>query len=215
MTKTIPIINDIEPAVSILKNGGVIAYPTETFYGLGCSAFNEEALKRIYEIKERSLTQPLPLIVRDFQQVLEIADIPEKLYPSIKEITDNFWAGSLSILLQAKKHISPIITAHTGTIVVRQSPHALCQEITTLLDAPLISTSANKSGEKPAQFANELDSRLAIDAILDCKNKADFPQGGLPSTIIDVQGNKKIRLLRKGVFDISLLEKLGYSIIHN
>ncbi len=207
------IITDINRAVQILKNGGVIAYPTETFYGLGCSAFNEEALTRIYEIKERSLTQPLPLIVSDFKQVLELANINENIYSSVKEITDKFWAGSLSILFNAKDCVSPIITANTRTIVIRQSPHALCQQMTTLLNAPIVSTSANKSGEKPAQFAHELDKSLSIDAILDIERKEDEPQGGLPSTIIEVLPNKKIRPLRTGAFDLSKLEKLGYSIL--
>ncbi len=209
MNKEILVNSNIDKAAQILLDGGVIAYPTETYYGLGCSAFNEKALRRIYEIKERSLTQPLPLIVRDFKQVLEIADIPTSIFTSIEEITQHFWAGSLSLLLKSKEHISPIITANTSTIVVRQSPHKAVIELMKKVDAPIISTSANKSGEKPAQFSYEVDNNLDIDFILEHDEK---PQGGLPSTIIKVKEEKKIHLIRKGAFDIHLLENLNYTI---
>ncbi len=202
-------IKDLHLASTLLKSGGVIAYPTETFYAIGASAYNEEAILRIFEIKQRELSKPLPLIVRDFNQAKEIADIPQNLLSSIEEICTRFWPESLSIVLPAKENISPILTAHTGTVVVRQSPcevaHFLCKEI----DAPLISTSANKSGEKSARLAHEVDSTLLIDAVVD----TDYPpKGGAPSTIIEVLSQKQIKILRQGAFDVKKIIELGYSI---
>ncbi len=202
-------IHSIEEAVKLLKRNAVIAYPTETFYGIGCSAYSEEAVKRIFEIKQRNITFALPLIVRDFEQVLEIATINKKILSSVEEITSNFWPQSLSILLKAKKHISPIITANTGTIVVRQSPHTIPQILTELINAPLISTSANKSGEAPAQKAEEFNQELEIDALLDM---GETPSGGLASTIIEIMPDKKIKVLRNGAFDLKGILELGYSL---
>ncbi len=202
-------IYTIEEALKVLNNDGIIAYPTETFYGIGCSVYSQRAIERIYEIKQREQSMPLPLIVRDFEQVLEIANIDNKLYESIEEITSNFWPSSLSIKLKAKEHISPRITANTGTIVVRQSPHIVPALLTKMLNAPLISTSANKSGEQAARSAEEFNTNLAIDALLDMP---PLPQGGLASTIIEVFPQKKIHLLRKGAFDIEKLISLDYYI---
>ncbi len=209
-------ISSINEAVNLLQESKILACPTETYYALACSAFAHSALNRIYEIKERNISQPLPLIVRDFEQALEIADIDQAILPCIQEITEKFWPAPLSILLKAKTSISPIITANTGTIVVRQSPHSACLALTKALNAPIISTSANKSGEKAAQFAYELDENLHIDGIL---KYGESPQGGLPSTIIEVivkkheNNTKKIRLLRKGAFDLEILKTLGYTLI--
>ncbi len=199
-------IHTLKEAVEILNKDGIIAYPTETFYGIGCSAYNEESIKKIFEIKERALSLPLPLIVRDFEQVLDIASIDEEVLPYIKEITSKFWPQPLSILLKAKEHISPIITANTGTIVVRQSPHEVPAFLTKTLNAPLISTSANKSGEAPARIASEFNKKLQIDALLDFGSE---PRGGLASTIIEILPNKKIKILRKGAFDVKKLEELA------
>lgn len=199
----------VDNAISLLKEGAVIAYPTETFYGIGCSAFDIEAVRKIYCIKERAITQALPLLVRNFEQAQEIADIEEGILASLEEITSSFWPGSLSILVPAKDCISSLVTAGTGKIVVRQSPHEVASEIVEKLNAPLISTSANKSGESPARLLSELDEALEVDAVLACGAE---PKGGLPSTIIEVLPEKKIKILRSGAFNIMLLKEYGYEI---
>ncbi len=201
------ITNSLNEALEILHNGGVIAYPTETFYGIGASIFNINAIERIYKIKERSKSQALPLIVRDYEQVLEIAHLDTDKANSLQDLTSLFWPTSLSFLVKARKNISPLITADTGKIVVRQSPHSICQELVTALNAPIISTSANKSGEKPAQCIEEISKDLNIDAILQAGEK---PQGGLPSTILEILPKRKVRLIRQGAFDTSIIAKLGY-----
>ncbi len=203
-------IHTIEEALEILSNDGVIAYPTETFFGIGCSAYSQKGIEKIYEIKQRPLNLALPLIVRGFEQVLEIANIDKEIADFVEEITSTFWASSLSIKLKAKEHISPRITANTGTIVVRQSPHIVPQMLTHGLKAPLISTSANKSGEQAARTAKEFNEKLAIDALLDMPPQ---PQGGLASTIIEILPNKEIKVLREGVFDLNKLKDLGYTFV--
>ncbi len=203
-------IDSIDDALVLLRAGGVIAYPTETFYAIGCSAFKDEPLKRIYEIKQRDLSSPLPLIVRDSEQALEIVDIDEEIRTSFLKITKAFWPESLSICLRANSKISSIITANTNNVVLRQSPNSLVQEICNALHAPLISTSANKSGERAASSAEQVDINLAIDAILRSKNPLHNPQGGLPSTIIEIEKDNKIKMLRKGAFDCKKLEALNF-----
>ncbi len=206
------IINSLDDALLLLRVGGVIAYPTETFYGIGCGIYNNESLNRIYEIKGRASNMPLPLIVANNIQALEHANISKEVENSFLELTTQFWPGSLSICLKTNDKVSKIITANTGTMVVRQSPHELAHALCTGLGSPIVSTSANISGKPAAKTAQEVDINLAIDAVLDIQSPQQRPQGGLASTIINLLENKTIQVIRDGAFDTKQLEEMGYII---
>ncbi len=203
-------IYSIKKAASLLRAGCVIAYPTETFYAVGCSVYDEQALHRIFKIKERAAALPLPLIVRDFEQITQVGRIDAETLPYLEEVTSLFWPSSLSILLRAKICVSPCITAGTGNIVVRQSPHPTAQELMQEIDFPLVSTSANKSGESAAGSLEELDKKLHLDAVLCTK----YPlYGELPSTIIEVLQDRHFRVIRQGAFSLDKLKDIGYTEI--
>ncbi len=204
------IINSIDSALEILQNGGIIAYPTETFYGIGCSIFNINAIEKIYEIKGRDKNQALPLIVKDYRQTIEITNLDMDIESSLQDLVSLFWPTSLSFLLKAKNNIHPLITAGTGKVVVRQSPHTTCQALVNGLNSPLISTSANRSGEKPAECIEEIPEDFGVDAILQVGKN---PKGCLPSTIIELLPKREIRLVRQGAFDTSILLGLGYTFV--
>jgi L-threonylcarbamoyladenylate synthase len=182
-------------AVDILAAGGVIAYPTETFYGLGADATNEKAIRKIYALKGRNFNNPLSVIITG----------EENLYPLVQEVPavalnlmQSFWPGPLTIVFKASASVSPLLTAGTGKIGVRISSHAGAMVIAQKLGHPLTATSANLSGAAECSTAVDVAAQIGnkIDAIVDLGKTA----GGLGSTIIDVTVNPP-QILREGTIN--------------
>ena len=182
-------------AAEILVQGGVIAYPTETFYGLGADATNEKAIRKIYDLKGRNFNNPLSVIIAG----------EENLYPLVDEVPacalklmQSFWPGPLTIVFRASAKILPILTAQTGKIGVRISSHPGAMAIAQKLGRPLTATSANLSGAAEGSTAFDVAAQIGnkIDAIVDLGKTA----GGLGSTIIDVTANPP-QILREGVIN--------------
>lgn len=178
----------IDRAVAVIRRGGVVAIPTETFYGLAVDATHRIATARIFEIKGRPATMALPLVAASFEQVAGmIGPIDETTATAAKA----FWPGPLSLVLAS----TPLIATKESTIAVRVPGHefvrALCARAGTLLTA----TSANKTGEPPASDAATVAQSLGglVDLIVD----GGATPGGLPSTIADLRGPSP-RLLRDG-----------------
>ena len=180
-------------AAEILAEGGIIAYPTETFYGLGADATNEKAIQKIYDLKGRNFNKPISVII----------DKVENIYPLVGEVTteafklmQSFWPGPLTIVFKASAIILPILTAKTGKIGVRISSHAGAKLIAQKLGHPLTATSANLSGAPECSTASEVAAQIGdkIDAIVDLGKTA----GGKGSTIIDVTSDPP-QILREGV----------------
>jgi L-threonylcarbamoyladenylate synthase len=168
-------------AASILRSGGLILYPTETFYALGAIPWIAGAVERVFEIKGRGFGKPLPLIASDFQAVLSAAsEWPE----SAEALARIFWPGPLSIVIPAVASLPSALHAGTGKIAVRISSHPVASMLAKAAGGLIVSTSANKAGESapisPGGISAEL--LLLVDALLDAGN---LP-GGLPSAIVDV-----------------------------
>ena len=124
-----------------VKWGGVILYPTETIYGLGCNAFDEEAVARIFEIKGRPETKPVLVLVWNLTMLKSIvANIP----PVAVKLMEKFWPGPLTMIFNAKKNISPLVTAGTGKIGVRIPGNSFCLKLLKEIQVPLVSTSASR-----------------------------------------------------------------------
>jgi L-threonylcarbamoyladenylate synthase len=179
-------------AAEILATGGVIAYPTETFYGLGADATNEKAIRKIYDLKGRNFNNPLSVII----------DKEENLYPLVGEVPacaliliQSFWPGPLTIVFKASAKILSILTAQTGKIGVRISSHEGARLIAQKLGHPLTATSANLSGATECSTAFDVSRQIGdkIDAIVDLGKTA----GGKGSTIIDVTSDPP-QILREG-----------------
>jgi len=189
--------------VDFLYAGKIMLYPTETVYGIGCNSFSEEGIKRIIEIKQRDLKKPLIVLVKDVHMLKELAaDIP----PFANKLIKEFWPGPLTIIFKARPYISNLITAGTGKIGLRQSPHPLLEYIFTVYNHPIISTSANVSNEK------EPSSLLNIPAIITDKVDLIIDGGKInntPSTIIDATG-RDIEYIREGAIKRSVIEKVLY-----
>jgi L-threonylcarbamoyladenylate synthase len=179
-------------AASIVSRGGVIAYPTETIYGLGADATNEQAIRRIFEIKGRNFSNPISVIIGRPDDVHPLVrTIPE----AAQKLMDAFWPGPLTIVFEAADGISPLLTANTGRIGIRLSGHDGARRIARAAGKPLTATSANLSGapecETPDQVLRQIGDR--IDAVIDLGKTG----GMTASTVIDVSGARPA-LLREG-----------------
>ena len=181
-----------DEARTVLRRHGILAVPTETFFGLAVNPFQEEALDRLFALKDRAPEKP----------VLVLVDGPGMLNQVVREVPglarrlmENFWPGPLTIILPSLSHLSRRLTAGTGTIAVRQPRQPLTCRLITALGHPITGTSANRSGRPPLVGAAEVAEEFGegVDLILD----AGPCPGGLPSTIVDVTG-ASLRLVRTG-----------------
>jgi L-threonylcarbamoyladenylate synthase len=191
---------EIETAVRILKNDGVIAFPTDTVYGLGADAFNSTAVERIYEIKSRPRHQQLPLLIADLEPLTVLADpIPEFAW----FLAQRFWPGGLTLVLP-KADSLPAHLAQGPGIAVRVPNHPVSLALIQHLGSPIIGTSANISGKPAALTANEARQQLAgkIDFVL---NGGECP-GGKESTVVDVTREPPV-ILRDGIIPSYEIDK--------
>ena len=182
----------VERASVVLKRSGVIAYPTETFYGLGVKFDDSAALKKLYGMKHRPPEKALPLIIGE-KKSLEL--IASSISGSAEKLIEKFWPGPLTLLLPARSDVSEFITAGTGKIAVRIPGESFALDLARSLGFPITATSANISGMPPADDADDVIGYFgdALDLVVDCGKTP----GGKPSTIVDAS-EEKIRFLRAG-----------------
>ncbi len=183
----------IEIAVSILKNGGVVAFPTDTVYGLGANIMQENAIKKVFSIKKRNRSVPLPVLLSDITQLNQAISPVTKLADSIAR---HFWPGAITIVGYKSPQIPDIVTGGANTIAVRIPDHKIPLALINKLGYPITGTSANISGNKNVMTAREAQNQLGntIDFIIDdgigCSNN-------IASTIIDTT-TKNPRIIREG-----------------
>ena len=189
-------------ARTVLQRGGIMAVPTETFYGLAVDPFQEEALVRLFNLKDRPPEKP----------VLVLVDGQEMLAPLVQEVPEvaarlmaRFWPGPLTIIFPSRPQLPWRLTGGTGTIGVRQPRQNITCRLITALKFPITGTSANRAGCRPcvraAEVAREFGEQL--DLILD----AGPCPGGLPSTIVDVT-KASPRLVRDGAIPAAELAEI-------
>ena len=181
----------IDKGIQILKQGGVIAFPTDTVYGLGADAFNSNVVKRIYDIKKRPKHLPLPLLIGDIKQLDGLAEpLPEiALF-----LARRFWPGGLTLVVPKSARL-PGYLGNTS-IAVRVPAHPVCLALIQGINNPIIGTSANISGRPSALTAGEVRQQLGneVDLIID---GGRCPGGG-ESTVVDVTGGEVV-ILRQGI----------------
>ncbi len=189
----------IDRAVKILKEGGVIAYPTETFYGLGVDAENAKAVERIYAIKGRSFTNPIALIVAGQEDVERLVT---EVAPEARKLMQAFWPGPLTLVFSAAPSVSLRLTAGTGRIGIRISSHPIATALARTLGRPLTATSANLSGQAECQTADQVLTGLGdrIEAIVD---GGETP-GKAGSTVLDLAAQPPV-ILREGMVPAALI----------
>ncbi len=194
----------LDLAVSHLRRGGIVAFPTETYYGLAVDPDCASAVQKLFKVKNRNTDKPLLLLIENIEQLDSIVrEVPPQYLPLIKK----YWPGPLTLIFRSKSNLNQQITGYTGTVGVRISPHPIAQALVTRLGRPITATSANISGISPARSAQEVAKTLGndVDYIID----GGQANGGLCSTILSVKDGKLI-LLRYGQIDLS--EELGREI---
>lgn len=180
-------------AADIVRGGGIIAFPTETFYGLGACPFDARAVQRIVDLKGRSLRAgPVLVLIRSRA---DLAALVSEITPAAERLMEACWPGPLTLVFRAAEAVPSVLTAGTGTIGVRLPAHPDVQRLLEAVGGPLTGTSANRSGRPPATTAEDIDRALGdgVDVIL---NGGPTP-GGLPSTVVDTTVDPP-RLLREG-----------------
>ena len=197
-------ILDLDAASLALRAGKVVAFPTETFYGLACDALNPDAVGAVYTVKQRPYRLPLPVIVGDKSQLESVvADIP----PLAQDLMDMFWPGPLSIIFRALPEVPDLLTAGTGRIAVRYSSHPAAAELCRVSNLVLSASSANISGIPPVTDPIDLDPDL-VKQIAGVYVAEPAPKGDEPSTIVDIlsDGSKgTVRILREGAITAARL----------
>ena len=188
----------ISRAVEIVQSGGVIAFPTDTVYGIGVSAFNEEAIEKLYQVKGRSYQKAIPILVSDQE---ELTRITPPLDQNVKAIIQRFWPGALTLIIPLLKGM-PENLSPTQTIGVRIPDFKLTRELLSHT-GPLAATSANISGGEITLTAEEVAENLGgmIDLILD----GGKTPGGVPSTVLDCTQAELI-ILREGPISLDTIK---------
>lgn len=193
---------DIQRAVEVLNGGGLVAFPTDTVYGVGAHAWHEDAVNGLYRAKVRPDNKAIPLLIASPEELAQVAqDVPPLAYT----LAQRFWPGALTLVLPRTPLISDAITAGGDTVAVRMPDHPVSLALLRALGAPLATTSANLSGQPPAVTAAEVWAQLAgrIELLLD----GGACPGGVASTVLDLTVHPP-RLLRAGALLSALAEWL-------
>jgi len=175
----------IANAIEVIKSGGTVIYPTETVYGLGAAALSDEAVKKVYELKRRSLSMPISLAVSSFGMLHEVAYVEQ----SYMGIITRLLPGPVTILLRKKPVVPDVLTAHSEVVGIRFPENPIATRIISET-GPITATSANLTGEKPPVCAEEV--KIKADIIIN-GGKCKY---GIPSTVVDMTRGMKI--LREG-----------------
>ncbi len=195
-TRILP-ASQIQQALAVLKNGGILAFPTDTVYGLGALAFENTAIESIYIAKDRPIEKAIPILIGDLSDLDQVA---ENIPSMALRFAARFWPGPLTCIVP-KKQTLPLAVSATSTVAVRIPNHP---DALTLLRAagPMAVTSANISGQPSPSTAKEVHSQLngRIPMILD----GGKTPGGVPSTLVDCTGKEPV-ILRDGPISLAVL----------
>ncbi len=191
-------------AATVLAGGGLVAYPTDTLYGLAADPRNPEAVARVYEAKGRGPFAPLPLIAASLEQVEASAGV---CTATTRRLAARFWPGPLTLVVDAASGLAERVHAGGGSVAIRVPDHAVARALARTLGAPITATSANRLGCRAPSDADLVVAALGneVDLVLD----AGPTRGGPPSTIVDARGDCP-RLVREGAIGFAqVLEALS------
>ena len=192
----------VDEAVSVIRAGGIIVYPTETLYGIGANALDVRAVERILAAKKRKENRPILAIIHSQEQLNLLA---ARISPPAQKLMDEFWPGPLTIVFAAQPGLPHALTQSSGTIGIRIPSNAFCLELLRRCGCPLTSTSANLSGEPVHRTIEEIKNALSegIDLFVDA---GPLPKTS-PSTVVSVV-EPIPKLIRKGVVSLEELHRV-------
>ena len=185
--------DEVKKAIEVMKNGGVILYPTDTVWGIGCDATNAEAVKRVYEIKKRE----------DSKALICLVDSPDRLSRYVRNVPDVVWdmidlsTKPLTIIYENATGLAPNLLAEDGSVGIRVTSEEFSKELCFRFQKPIVSTSANISGEPTARTFDEISDEIkeSVDYVVRynqrCKEKHQ------PSSIVKVKANGEFTIVRE------------------
>jgi L-threonylcarbamoyladenylate synthase len=186
-----PYQKDIDQAVEVLRKGGIILYPTDTIWGLGCDATNEQAVERIFQIKKRSSSKALLILLDDLSKLTEYAYVPSIAWELIKAAN-----RPLTIIYPQAKNLAKNLIAQDGSIGIRIVRDNFCKDLIRQFGKPIVSTSANISGTRPPQNFSEISPQIkeAVDYIVRWRQNDN--RKFKPSSIIKLGKHNEIEIIR-------------------
>jgi len=222
---------DLAQAARFLRAGGVLIFPTETFYGMGCLATHAEAVARVYQLKCRPVHKPLPLLAAHAAQVDDVAELA-----AMPKGLAAFWPGPLTVLLPARACLPQALVNAEGQVAVRVTPHPLAAQLAVEAGGALTASSANLSGGEAVRSPQQLAPAL-LDALRHAAQEMPIsasgkdllqnqqpillggppPAGGLPSTVVEPlgcakDGTGRLRMLRAGAVSVAELVAAGFTV---
>ncbi|MGZ3778511.1 MAG: L-threonylcarbamoyladenylate synthase [Mucilaginibacter sp.] len=185
--------DEVAKALKVVQDGGIILYPTDTIWGIGCDATNTEAVKKIYQLKQRDEAKSM-IILLDTENKLEsyIREVPAVAYDLI-EYAEN----PLTLVMPGAKNISPVLISEDGSVGIRVAKHNFCQQLIQRLRKPLVSTSANISGKPSPQNFYQIDQEIVdgVDYVVDLEqHNTELKK---PSTIMRLQPDGRFEFIRR------------------
>ena len=201
--------NILKKAAAIINNGGLVAFPTETVYGLGADGLNESAVKKIYVAKGRPSDNPLILHISEAE---ELENLVLEITPVAKKLIENFWPGPMTIVLKKKSVVSDTVSGGLDTVAVRLPKNEIARSLIKAAGTPIAAPSANSSGRpsptKAHHVAEDLDEK--IEMIID----GGSCEVGLESTVIDATGDEAV-ILRPGGITFEDVSALGLEVSYD
>lgn len=187
----------LDRAAAVLRAGRLVAFPTETFYGLGAAGLHGAAVRALFQAKGRPDDRPVLLLVDSVGMAERVAEVT----PAARRLMERYWPGPLTLVLPARAEVPEEVTAATGTVGVRLSPHPVARGLVRALGEPVTAPSANRSGAVPPTTAAEVLRALgeAVALVLD----GGPTPGGLPSTVLDLTAYPP-RVLRAGAVRVDV-----------
>lgn len=191
-----------------MQAGGVVVYPTETLYAVGCDATNEDACRRVSKIKGRSKDMPLPLIIGGVDMLNLVTDQQSS---SLLSLAKAFWPGPLSILVKALPYLPDVLSDEDGYTSVRFSGHPFAAELSRRLKKPIVATSANFSGTSPVALPEDLDPKF-LEMVDESYLDPPWPRGSKASTVVRMLGASQLEVLRDGAVSLKKLCDKGFAV---
>ena len=189
----------IGKAAALIKKGGLVVFPTSSFYGLGTHALDPEAVDRVFRVKGRDLQKPLLILIAS---PADLAPLVKSIPKTATRLMEAFWPGGITIVFQAADVVPPNLTGHTGKVGIRLASHPVASALVEAVGNPVTGTSANLSGKDSCSKVTQLDSRVRdqVDMVLE----AGELRGGKASTVVDVTEDPPT-ILRQGVTSAEMI----------
>ncbi|APX99686.1 L-threonylcarbamoyladenylate synthase [Lacinutrix venerupis] len=183
---------EIDKAIAVLKSGGLIVYPTDTVWGIGCDATNAEAVKKVYKLKQRQDNKALICLVNNYSMLEKHVDNVPKMAYTILDIADK----PTTIIYDAPAGVAENLIAEDNTLAIRIVDHDFCKKLIRYLGRPIVSTSANIAGKPTPKSFKEIDEAIlkGVDYVVNLQQQKN---GGNPSTIIKLSNTSGVKIIRE------------------